>query len=395
VEILFLTHRLPYAPNRGDRIRAYHLMREMSRFARVSLFSLVHDDEEAAMAREVPFAAHVTTALVPRLANLTKGALRITTSRPLTHALLDAPNARDVIAAAVQRTAPDLVVAYCSGMARFALERPLAGRPFVLDMVDVDSEKWGDLGRDTAHPRKWIYRREARTLAAFEVRAAERSKAVTVVSERERDALVALSPHATVHVMPNGVDVSAFGPSGPPSDHPIVVFSGVMDYAPNVDAITGFANRVWPMVRETRPDAQLVVVGARPTKPVLALAERDRSITVTGSVDAVQPYLWKAAVSVAPLQVARGIQNKVLEALAAGLPAVVSREVAAGLPIGVEQGCLVADEPDTCARAITSLLALTPEARRAKASSAGVETLSWEKQLAPLEGILKRAAERG
>src|SRR6187551_2928202 len=161
MRVLFLTHRLPFAPNRGDRIRAYYLLAEMARFADVSLFSLVHDDEERERAKTMPFVTRSATASVPRLGNLTRGALSLPTSRPLTHALLDSPEAAGVLATMVRETPPDLVVAYCTGMARFAMHRPLSDLPFVLDMVDVDSAKWADLGARARQPRAWIYRREA------------------------------------------------------------------------------------------------------------------------------------------------------------------------------------------------------------------------------------------
>ena len=186
MNVLFLTHRLPYAPNRGDRIRAYHLMREMSRFTRVSLFSFVHDDDEAAHAAEVPFAQTVRTARVPRARNFVRGALGLPSSRPLTHSLLHAPEARQLLTELVHSHPPDLVFAYCSGMARLALEPPLDTFPLVVDFVDIDSVKWLSLSERAAVPRRWVFEREARTLAKFEALAAERAKAVFVVNERER-----------------------------------------------------------------------------------------------------------------------------------------------------------------------------------------------------------------
>jgi sugar transferase (PEP-CTERM/EpsH1 system associated) len=394
MRVLFLTHRLPFAPNRGDRIRAYYLLREMSTFADVSLFSLVHDEEERERAAGMPFVSRIETASVPRLANLTRGALSLTTSRPLTHALLDAPDAPGILAKMVHTVRPDLVMAYCTGMARFALESPLAEMPCVLDMVDVDSAKWAELAPKARQPRSWIYRREARTLSDFEIRAAERAQTVTVVTAREREALAAMTPRANIHVLPNGVDCSAFVNSGPPSERPIVVFTGMMDYEPNVEAVTWFVEHVWPTVRAERRDARFTIVGANPTAAVQALANRDSSIVVTGPVDSVAPRLWEAAVSIAPLRVARGVQNKVLEALAAGLPTVVTSTVASGLPAHVERGCLVADDPAAFARAVSSLLQRTPEARRAMAHDARVEELGWERQLGGLEGLLTQALFR-
>jgi sugar transferase (PEP-CTERM/EpsH1 system associated) len=390
--ILFLTHRLPYAPNRGDRIRAYYLMREMSRFADVSLFSLIHDDEEAAHADKVPFASRVATSRVPRVRNLVRGAVGLPSSRPLTHTLLDAPDVQRKLTALVGGASPDLVFAYCSGMARFALEAPLSRFPLAVDFVDVDSEKWRHLSLRSPVPQRWIFAREARTLAAFERRAIRRAKAVIVVNERERQALDGLAATAPVHVIGNGIDAAAFAPPGPPAEDPVVVFCGVMDYEPNVEAMCWFAGRVWPRIREAKAHARFVIVGANPTHRVRALAVKDPSIEITGRVQAVQPYLWRGAVSVAPLQLARGLQNKVLEALAAGLPVVVTSAVSAGLPATVAPGCLVADEPDAFASRVLDLLNQSSDVRRAMAAASRVETLAWSAGLTPLRAILEAAA---
>lgn len=393
VHILFLTHRLPWAPDRGDRIRAFHLLSALSGFASVTLFSFVHDEAEERRVGEIRSAARVITVRVPRVRNLVRGALRIGTSEPVTHLLLDAPDVQLSLANLVMGDRPDVVLAYCSGMARFAMAPPLSELPFVLDMVDVDSEKWRLLAGAASWPRSSIYRREARTLAAFEAAASARARAVMVVSAREREALLRFAPSANVLVVGNGVDGGAFAPPGPPAADPVVVFTGMMDYEPNVEGVLWFTRDVWPAVRAARPDARFVIVGANPTWAVRALGA-DRSIEVTGRVDQVAPHLWRAAVSVAPLHTARGLQNKVLEALAAGLPAVATTPVARGLPAGVERGCAVADDAMVFAHEVLTLLDLAPEARRAKAAAAGVEALTWERQLAPVREILENAAAR-
>jgi sugar transferase (PEP-CTERM/EpsH1 system associated) len=393
MRILFLTHRLPYAPNRGDRIRAYHLLREMARFAEVSLFSLVHDDEEMSQRDHVPFAHDVTTQRVRRLPNLARGALRLGSDRPLTHSLLDAAGAQAALRALVDARQPDLVVGFCSGMARFAMEPPLDDRPFVLDMVDVDSVKWNQLAKAARGPVRWIYRREARTLRAFEAEAAMRATTTLVVNEREQIALKAIAPAARVLVVPAGIDIDAFRPKNDPVADPAVVFCGVMNYPPNEHGVSWFASAVWPLVRAAIPAATFAIVGSSPTRAVKNLAVRDGSITVVGQVPSVQPFLWKSAVSVAPLQLAQGIQTKVLEALAAGLPVVLTPAVAAGLPTEVQRVCPTASDPRAFADAVIALLRATPDDRRQRAAAASLESLQWSEQLRGLESILRDGLE--
>jgi sugar transferase (PEP-CTERM/EpsH1 system associated) len=391
--VLFLTHRLPYAPNRGDRIRALYILRQLAGHAEVDLVSLVHSDEEARHAGDLhDLAASVTVARVPRLKNYARGAAALVTGRPLTHALLDAPSIGAACRRLVAAHPPDVVLAYCSSMARFALEPPLDRFPFVLDMVDVDSEKWRTLGRTAAVPRCWIYAAEARSLSDFEARAARTAQAVLVVNERERDLIVGLEPAANVNVLPIGVAIDDLRPAGPPSTGQGVVFCGVMNYRLNEEGALWFARTVWPMVRTRCPDARLSLVGADPTPAIRALPATDSTIEVTGTVPDIRPYLWRSAVAVAPLLTARGVQNKVLEAIAAGLPCVVTPAVLDGLPEEVIPACMRARDAEQFATAVVDLLGREPAERRAIAARANVEALSWDVRLAPLLGILERAA---
>jgi sugar transferase (PEP-CTERM/EpsH1 system associated) len=394
MNVLFLSHRLPYAPNRGDRSRAYHLLHAMSKFARVSLFSLIHDDDEAAQIARVPFAHDVSGVRVTRLRNLARGVASLASDRPLTHCLLDAPDAHAVLQDMVARTPPDIVVAYCSSMARFALEPPLARLPLVLDMVDVDSVKWRQLAPVTHGPLRWIYRREAATLSAFEARAAREAFVTLVVNERERAVLAQIAPDVRVSVLQNGIDLEAFKAEGQPTPNPAVIFCGVMNYYPNEEGVRWFGEQVWPRVRAVRADARFTVVGSSPTRAVRRLAARDSSIEVVGGVPRVQPYLAQSAVSVAPLRLARGVQTKVIEALASGLPVVVTPAVLDGLPPEAALGCVLAQDPDDFARGVIDLLALSPERRRQEASKASLEGLTWSAQTVPLEAILTEAAAR-
>lgn len=394
MRILVLTHRLPYAPNRGDRLRVYHMLQYLRTRADLELVSFVHDDDEASHVDDVrAFVPQVTALRVPRWRTRLKAAIALPTRRPLTHALLDAPGMQPVLQHIVEQRRPDVVFAYCSGMARFALQPPLLDIPLVLDFVDVDSQKWRDLGDTDSTPRGWVYRREAATLGAFEARAASHATTALVVNAREAALARALAPSANVQVLSNGVELARLRPVGPPSQRPQVVFCGVMNYAPNEEGMTWFVREVWPLVRAGRPDANLAIVGADPTPSLVNLCARDASITVTGRVADVRDWLWDSAVAIAPLHVARGVQNKALEAIAAGLPIVMTPAVAGGLPAEAASASLVAQNPQQFADHVLSLLRRSPAERRAVAGNCDLSALSWARTLEPLWPIFERAAQ--
>jgi sugar transferase (PEP-CTERM/EpsH1 system associated) len=393
VRVLFLTHRLPYAPNRGDRVRAFHIVQSLATRVELELVSLVHDrDELAQVPRLEAMGVRVTPVLVPRLTNLVKGAGQLAGQRPLTHILLDAPGVSRALAEIVQHRPPAVVLAYCSGMARFALEPPLSEIPLVVDLVDVDSEKWRALSSSSAWPRRWIYEREARHLAKFERRIASVASSVFVVNERERDAMDVVAPGRRVAVLPNGAELPASN-LALPEERPRVIFCGVMNYQPNVDAVLWFCQKIWPAIRAKRPDAHFSIVGSNPSAGVRRLHSLEDGIEVTGTVPDVRPYLQTSAVAVAPLLTARGVQNKVLEALAMGLPAAVTQAVMDGLPRCVHSGCRAATSADDYAAQTLALLALSGHERRRLARTADFTHLGWETQLRPLHDALAAAAQ--
>jgi sugar transferase (PEP-CTERM/EpsH1 system associated) len=393
VRILFLTQRLPYAPNRGDRIRAFHLLRQLRRFADVDLLSFVHDDEEASHVIEAKkFASTVTVVRVPRIRNMARSLLSLTGSRPTTHTMLDAPNLSHSIDRIVSAHPPSVVFAYCSGVARLALEPPLERVPLVLDMVDVDSAKWAALAAGTIGPRAWIYAREARVLARFERDVVGHAFATLITTGKERNTLLELAPDARVEVVQNGVDAERLRPPGHPADSSTVIFCGVMNYAPNEEGAMWIAREVWPLVRRRKPDARLQLVGSSPTPSVGRLADEDVGVAVTGHVADVRQHLWRGALAVAPLLTARGVQNKVLEAVAAGLPAVVTPIVLEGLPSEVRGACVEAAGAHAFADAIVALLNLSPGERRQRAESADIDSLSWDRRLHGVDEILRNAA---
>lgn len=395
MRVLFLTHRLPFAPNRGDRVRSFYTVRSLVERVDLTVASLTSNAEESARADDLRrLGVEVFTFEIPRLTNYLRAAVHLAGKRPLTHILLEAPGIRSALDHLVATRPPDVVLAFCSGMARFALEPPLAELPLVIDLVDVDSAKWDALSAIATWPRRWIYKREARLLAAFEREAASRAACTYVVNEREASVLRQIAPKATIRVIPVGVDAVALAPTAPQTTNPSVVFCGVMSYQPNVEGVKWFALQVWPRIRQSRPDATFTVVGSDPASEIRALADTASGIFVTGAVPDVRQYLWNAAVSIAPIRISRGVQTKVLEAAAAGLPVVVTPEVFAGLPSTVEPACRIADSPEAFASETLALFNLGSDARRAMAHRANLDSLKWDAQLAPVLSILSSAAQQ-
>lgn len=392
MRILALTHRLPYAPDRGDRLRAYHILKYLNGRADLELVSLVHDAAEASHANEMAdVASRVTTVRVPRYRNYARGLLSLPRAVPLTHTLLDGPERSAVIDTIVKQRPPDVVFAYGSGTARWAIDPPLRRIPAIIDFVDMDSQKWRELADTARAPLRWIYRREGRQLRHFEALAARTARANLVVNEREAEIARQLSPGATVVAIQNGVDLGGLQPTAPPAAKPQLVFCGVMNYAPNHDGMLWFIENVWPQVLEARSDATLVIVGSDPQRPLQDAARNFPSITVTGRVPDVRPWLWDSAVAIAPLHVARGVQNKALEAIAAGLPIVLTSAVARGLPAVATPAVFVADTEKSFASQIIRLLSHAPGERRQLAASADLSSLTWPRTLEPLWKIFESA----
>jgi sugar transferase (PEP-CTERM/EpsH1 system associated) len=360
----------------------------------VHLVSLVHDAAEMGHVEELRHTvASVKGVRVNRMRNLISAGAALAGRRPLTHVLLHANGIRSVVRRIVETAPPDVVMAYCTGMARYAVEEPLADIPFVLDMVDVDSQKWAALADTSAPPARWVYRREAVRLRDFERHAVRRARATIVVSERERALLERVAPESRAIVVQNGVDVGAYAAPGPPQPAHRVIFCGVFDYAPNEAGAVWLAKRIWPLIRRQIPDARLSLVGMNPSRAVRALAADD-SVTVTGAVPDVKPYLWQSAIAVAPIWLSRGVQNKVLEAIAAGLPCVVTPPVFDGLPVAVRSACAVAAEDHSFADAVVSLLTKDPASRREMALRADLSELDWSKQLRPVLDVLANTAKK-
>lgn len=336
--ILYLTHRMPYPPDKGDKITTFNFLRHLAASHRVFLGAFVDSEEDR---RHVETLQRYCAGL--RLIDIHPKTRRAWSAR----AFLSGESLSGVYyrSAELQRWVDDVVarerigtaLAYCSAMAPYLQDERFAGLRRVTHYADVDSEKWKSYAEKHRGPMGWVYGREARTLLALERSASVRYDITSFVSDADAALYRRLAPEvaAKVRVIPNGVDTDYFDPS---LDHKspfgpgvrAVVFTGAMDYWPNVDAVAWFAREVLGTVRKEVPEAEFWIVGSNPARGVTELAALP-GVKVTGRVPDVRPYIAHAAAVVAPLRVARGTQNKVLEAYAMARPVVLTGAAANGL----------------------------------------------------------------
>lgn len=375
-EVVYLCQRVPYPPDRGDRITTWHFLQHLlERGANVRIGCFQEEDRDA---EGVAFLASRCAEIVaPRLSRASR---KWTSLRGLlTGEALTLPFFRHAeLRAAMTRWSAgpiDLVHVYSSSMAQYAMATPCRAK--VMQFAELDSDKWRQYAAVAGPLGRWIYGREARTLLAFEDRVARTFARSLVVSDVERELFRERIPGVDPVVLPNGVDVAHFTSQGDGERHPhTAVFTGVMDYEPNVDGVCWFVDACWPALRERFPDARLLIVGSKPTAKVQALAQRP-GITVTGRVPTTPPWFDRAAVAIAPLRLARGVQNKVLEALSMGLPVVSSPQAAQGLG-DVPPGTLtVADGAAATVAGVAELFAMPERARAIGVAAAAWVRATW------------------
>jgi sugar transferase (PEP-CTERM/EpsH1 system associated) len=400
--MLFLAHRLPYPPDKGDKIRSWHLLRHFAATRRVYLGCFVDDPADwahAELIRSLCADAWIGD-LSPKRARI-RSLAGLATGSALTFPYFRSEHLTKWISRVRAKLPFAHLYTFSSSMAQYNQGCDTAGHNpsmQIVDLVDLDSEKWRQYGKMTKPPTSWIFQREARQLARAEVAIAQRADLSLLVSEEEaadfrrRDGV----PGDRVHVLSNGVDTAYFDPNevyARPfgiATGPAIVFTGAMDYRANVDAATWFARDVLPLIRARQPAARFFVVGARPSADVLSL-KRLPGVVVTGRVDDVRPWLAHATVVVAPLRLARGIQNKVLEAMAMARAVACSPEALSGIRAEPGKHLLVAD----CApRFRDAVLAYASDATLTRQVGFAARTFverfyGWEQRFEELEELMR------
>ncbi|HEV2599243.1 TIGR03087 family PEP-CTERM/XrtA system glycosyltransferase [Sphingopyxis sp.] len=395
-EILFLVHRAPWPPDRGDRIRSWHMFEALARLAPVHVATLADNEADALLARDkmAPLCKSLAVEVrsVSRPLALMHAVVR---GEPVSNRLFRNAALAHQVDALVKRGAITHIVAFSGQMAQY-IPAGFTG-PVLMDFVDVDSAKFATYAQqDKRQPLNWIHRREARTLGAYEAEVARRVDASLFVSEAEADLFRGRSGLGADRVLAvgNGIDTDRFDPSiilepVGAGEGPLAVFTGQMDYRPNIDAVRWFASEILPSIRARHPDARFAIVGRAPTDEVRAL-EKLPGVIVTGEVPDVRPWLAAADAVVAPLLLARGIQNKLLEAMAMARPVVASAAAATGIDAVAGEHLLVADSADAIAGAVGALF--DDRARAAAMGQAArarmIARYGWDARLAPLGDLL-------
>jgi sugar transferase (PEP-CTERM/EpsH1 system associated) len=395
-DLLLLVHRIPYPPNKGDKIRSWHLLRHLAGRYRVHLGTFVDDADDWRHVGHVQAScASGHFAPLHPLAARVRGLGALLSSRPMSLDYYSNGRMRQWVRSTMAAHPIERIVVFSSPMAQYV--QGYEGVRRIVDLCDVDSEKWRQYAQQRAWPASSVFGMEARRLLAYERQVAAASDAALFVSQPEAQLFATLAPESAGRIgwYGNGVDTAYFSPDDAhPNPYAIgeqpIVFCGAMDYWPNVDAVQWFARDVLPAVLAREPHARFVIVGARPSPEVQALATLP-GVTVTGTVPDVRPYVAHAALSVAPLRVARGIQNKVLEAMAMAKTVVLTPQALEGIDAVPGRDVVVAHDAPSLATAVCAQLA-APGIVGAAARRLVERAYGWDARLSALDALLEAPA---
>jgi len=391
MKILYLCHRFPFPPKRGGKIRPFNMIRHFSSAGHeVTVASLARSPDEAREGAGIAsYCTRYEMAEVRTPVQVVRMLLRVPTPTPSSMGFFFSPALAQRVREQLARERFDLIFVHCSSVAQYVAS--VRGIPKILDFGDMDSQKWLEYARYKPFPLSAGYWLEGRKLAREERRLAGRFDLCTATTRAEWETLEGYRTGAATDWFPNGVDNAYFAPTADPYDADTICFVGRMDYYPNQECMLDFCARTLPLVRVRRPNVKLLIVGADPSPAVKKLGEMP-GVSVTGPVPDVRPYLLRSALMVAPLNIARGTQNKILESMASGVPVVAGRAAAGGVDAVPGEHFVVASTPEEHAQAILRILGDPAERRRLAA--AGRERMlshhAWDRSMQRLDRIIDR-----
>jgi|KBSSwiStaDraftv2_1062776.scaffolds.fasta_scaffold149557_2 sugar transferase (PEP-CTERM/EpsH1 system associated) len=390
MKILYVCHRFPYPPKRGGKIRPFNMIRHLSLQHDVTVCSLARSPQEAEEARGIAaYCKRFEIGVVDGWIQALRMVARLPTPVPSSFGYFRSTSLARTIDRLLATEKFDLIFVHCSSVAPYVARHRTT--PKILDFGDMDSQKWLEYARFKPFPLSAGYWLEGRKLVAEERRLAREFDLCTATTRAEWETLDGYGTGTPTDWFPNGVDSEYFAPGSEPYERDTVSFVGRMDYYPNQECMFDFCASTWPVIRARRPAAKLLIVGADPSAAVRKLGELP-GIEVTGSVPDVRPYLRRSALTVAPLNIARGTQNKILEAMAMGVPVVTSEVAAGGVDAVAGEHLRVCRTRAEWVDAVLELMA--NDAERARLAESGrarmLSNHAWPKSMQRLDGIIER-----
>jgi len=397
MRILFLVHRLPFPPNKGDKIRSFWELQSLSARHEVDLFCFYDDPSDEQYIGELNrYCRRSYVEKIRIFRSRTRAMAAALSGRPFSLGFFYSPSMKQRIEEALKSQTYDLILVFSSQMAQYV--ESVTSIPRIIDMVDVDSNKWEQYAEHTLPPSSWLWKREGRNLAKFEKRIVAEFSLTLICTEGEANILRDRCASSRIYSLSHPIDIEYYDPApvGVSEEiaalQPFIIFTGSMDYFPNVDAVLQFYSKVFPLIHRQLPDLHFVIAGRNPKNSIIRLAQ-DPAVRVTGSILDMRPYLRGASAAVVPLRIARGLQNKIIEAMAMGVPVAASSMTASALPPSLSSLLVVEDDPQRLANRIVELVskgsAVSAKAlRKCVALEFGRERLEKE-----LEDALVRAQE--
>jgi len=403
MKILFLAHRTPYPPNKGDKIRSYNILLHLAEMHEVSLVYWVDDPKDQAHAPllERMCRGAVRSVVFNPLAAWLRGLSFLCCGKSFSQGYFFSPLFQKCVDDLCKQERYDLFYIFSSPMAQYV--QPYSQVPTMMDFVDVDSEKWGEFAQFKPFPFSWLFRLEKNRLAQYEVGVSAWARWNLFVSEPEAQLFREIRGHGNIVAVPNGVDSdllrlpvreaelrSTERGLSPQSPKPAkLIFAGTMNYFPNVDAVLYFVQEILPLIHSEFPRVTFDIVGRFPNRAVRRLHGKN-GVRVMGEVRDIREHLIQADVSVAPLRISRGIQNKVLEAMAMGVPVVATPKALEGIKVEDKEEVLTGDSPSAFAAQVVRLLRDQQLRSRVakKARSRVVQTYSWKKTNGQLDKLI-------
>jgi sugar transferase (PEP-CTERM/EpsH1 system associated) len=447
MKILYLAHRIPYPPNKGDKIRSFNEIKYLSQRHEIHLACLADDPKDLKYENDLKKFCKTTNVILinPRLAKL-KSTIRLFSTKPLSVSYFYSRKLQHTIDHLLSANDFDAVFCFSSPMAEYvfksrlpvssclklekslmkgfpvtryeqretsnqhpatSLQKPATSNHqprLIMDFVDVDSDKWAQYGRYASFPKSWIYRLESKRLSKYERKVAEVFQHSIFVTDSEVKIFRDQNPYIkNITSIPNGVDLDYFSPTfsqeqttrnqppAPSNEQPVIVFTGAMGYYANVEGVVWFTKEILPLIRKEIPEIQFYIVGSNPKKEVLSLSSNN-GVTVTGYVPDIREYLNKATLVVVPLRIARGIQNKILEAMAMGIPVVATPQAFEGIKAKPGRDLILGEDVERIAEGVIGLIKKVSLRKSLVDNARSIieKNYCWVKNLEKLDNILIR-----